>query len=46
MTAGESRRTLIVNADDFGQSFGVNRRIMEEHEGGIVTTTGCGRSRK
>ncbi len=38
MTAGESKRALIVNADDFGQSFGVNRGIMEAHERGIVTS--------
>jgi predicted glycoside hydrolase/deacetylase ChbG (UPF0249 family) len=29
---------LIVNADDFGQSPGVNRGIMEAHEHGIVTS--------
>jgi chitin disaccharide deacetylase len=31
-------RCLIVNADDFGQSFGVNRGIIEAHEHGIVTS--------
>ena len=31
-------RTLIVNADDFGQSPGVNRGIAEAHERGIVTS--------
>jgi predicted glycoside hydrolase/deacetylase ChbG (UPF0249 family) len=34
--AGE--RHLIVNADDFGQSPGVNRGIIEAHEQGIVTS--------
>jgi predicted glycoside hydrolase/deacetylase ChbG (UPF0249 family) len=32
-------RYLIVNADDFGQSPGINRGIIEAHERGIVTTT-------
>lgn len=31
-------RYLIVNADDFGQSPGVNRGIMRAHQGGIVTS--------
>ena len=31
-------RFLIVNADDFGQSLGVNRGIVEAHEHGIVTS--------
>lgn len=31
-------RTLIVNADDFGLSDGVNRGIIEAHERGIVTS--------
>jgi len=32
------KRYLIVNADDFGQSFGVNGGIIETHEHGIVTS--------
>ena len=31
-------RYLIVNADDFGQSVGANRGIIEAHEHGIVTS--------
>jgi len=31
-------RTLIVNADDFGQSPGINRGICMAHENGIVTS--------
>jgi chitin disaccharide deacetylase len=31
-------RALIVNADDFGQTPGTNRGIMEAHENGIVTS--------
>ncbi len=34
----DSRRFLIVNADDFGLSEGVNRGIIEAHEHGIVTS--------
>jgi chitin disaccharide deacetylase len=33
------KRCLIVNADDFGLSFGVNRGIINAHEQGIVTST-------
>jgi predicted glycoside hydrolase/deacetylase ChbG (UPF0249 family) len=33
------QRYLIVNADDFGQSPGVNRGIVEAHERGVVTST-------
>ena len=32
------RRAVIVNADDFGQSAGINRGIVEAHERGIVTS--------
>ena len=32
------RRAVIVNADDFGQSAGINRGIIEAHEHGIVTS--------
>ncbi len=32
-------RHLIVNADDFGQSLGINRGIAVAHEHGIVTST-------
>lgn len=38
MNLPRSRR-LIVNADDFGQSAGVTRGIIEAHERGIVTST-------
>jgi predicted glycoside hydrolase/deacetylase ChbG (UPF0249 family) len=34
----DSTRFLIVNADDFGLSEGVNRGIIEAHEQGIVTS--------
>lgn len=33
------RRYLIVNADDFGASMGVNRGIIDAHRKGIVTST-------
>jgi predicted glycoside hydrolase/deacetylase ChbG (UPF0249 family) len=36
--AMDSTRFLIVNADDFGLSEGVNRGIIEAHERGIVTS--------
>src|SRR6266571_2896442 len=36
MTAGT--RFLIVNADDFGQSSGINRGIIKAHADGIVTS--------
>lgn len=32
-------RRLIVNADDFGLTTGVNRGVVEAHSGGIVTST-------
>lgn len=35
----DTQRRLIVNADDFGMSSGVNRGIMEAHQRGIVTST-------
>jgi len=34
-----SERVLVVNADDFGASDGVNRGIVEAHAHGIVTST-------
>ncbi len=38
--SGRSRRRfVIVNADDFGFSSGVNRAIIEAHERGILTST-------
>ncbi len=38
MQTKRADRFLIVNADDFGVSAGVNRGIMEAHERGIVTS--------
>jgi predicted glycoside hydrolase/deacetylase ChbG (UPF0249 family) len=34
-----SERVLVVNADDFGASPGINRGIVEAHTSGIVTST-------
>jgi len=31
-------RRLIINADDFGLTLGVNRAIVEAHSGGVVTS--------
>jgi chitin disaccharide deacetylase len=38
LTMGTNKRYLIVYANDFGLSFGVNRGIIEAHESGIVTS--------
>jgi predicted glycoside hydrolase/deacetylase ChbG (UPF0249 family) len=38
MTAHAAGRFLIVNADDFGLTSGINRGIIEAHEHGIVTS--------
>jgi chitin disaccharide deacetylase len=38
LSSGLSTKYLIVNADDFGQSHGVNRGIMKAHRLGIVTS--------
>ena len=35
---GTMRRAVIVNADDFGQSAGINRGVIDAHERGIVTS--------
>ena len=32
-------RYVIINADDFGNSAGINRGIIEAHEAGILTST-------
>jgi len=32
------KRILIVNADDFGRSFGINRGVARAHEHGVVTS--------
>lgn len=34
-----TKRYLIVNADDFGYSYGINKGIIESHTKGIVTST-------
>ena len=34
-----SPRRLIINADDFGLTSGVNRAIIEAHQRGVVTST-------
>ena len=33
-----SRRYVIINADDFGQSRGINRGVIQAHEQGLVTS--------
>jgi chitin disaccharide deacetylase len=38
LSAMVSTRYLIVNADDFGQSYGINHGIIKAHRGGIVTS--------
>jgi len=35
----QNQRRLIVNADDFGQSDGITRGILQAHDEGIVTST-------
>jgi predicted glycoside hydrolase/deacetylase ChbG (UPF0249 family) len=39
MTTETTTRRLIVNADDFGLTAGVNAGIVEAHVGGVVTST-------
>jgi chitin disaccharide deacetylase len=34
----ESMPRLIVNADDFGQTYGINRAVIELHEAGLLTS--------
>jgi predicted glycoside hydrolase/deacetylase ChbG (UPF0249 family) len=38
MPSGRKLRKLIVNADDFGQSAGINQGIIQAHDRGIVTS--------
>jgi chitin disaccharide deacetylase len=37
-TPAVSERVLVVNADDFGRSPGVNRGVIKAHTDGIVTS--------
>jgi predicted glycoside hydrolase/deacetylase ChbG (UPF0249 family) len=39
MTADSNARYLIVNADDFGQTAGITRGIVECHQRGVLTST-------
>src|SRR5437016_2425212 len=39
LTAIPGEKLVIVNADDFGYSAGVNQGILQAHEKGIVTST-------
>lgn len=34
-----TKRYLIINADDFGYSYGINKEIIEVHTKGIATST-------
>jgi chitin disaccharide deacetylase len=38
VTGGAGTRQVIVNADDFGRSYGINRGVFAAHEHGIVTS--------
>ena len=38
MSGANGTRRLIVNADDFGRSHGINRGVFAAHERGIVTS--------